>query len=252
MPRIDFGPEAEERNISMKNKKLTGALLTAVSCIAWLIIIIALMFTFLRGELKNEARYIAFYEEYRIEERTGLTPKGAAEALMALVDYMEGDRDSIQLTVEEYGVPVEMYSEDEIHHMVDVYHLYQGFAKFQPAGIISAAIILLIGRYAKKKALPNIPLRSFFYGLGLFALVGGSLALWAAVDFTSFWTAFHLAFFSNDLWLMDPRVSRMIRICPEHLFSGIALRMAAKTAAMLAVICAALVTYNRQQRKKEA
>ncbi|MBQ4611728.1 MAG: DUF1461 domain-containing protein [Clostridia bacterium] len=236
----------------MAKKRSVSALLTAISCAAWLIIIIALMFTFLRGELKNESRYLAFYEEYRIEERTGLTPKGAAQALMALVDYMEGDRESIQLTVEEYGVPVEMYSEDEIHHMVDVYHLYQGFAKFQPAGIACAALILLIGRYAKKKGLPNIPLRSFFWGLGLFALLGGGLALWAAVDFTSFWTAFHLAFFSNDLWLMDPRVSRMIRICPESLFSGIAARMAAKTAAMLGVICIALVTYYRQTRKKGA
>lgn len=236
----------------MKNKKILSALLTAISCVAWLVIIIALMFTFLRGELKNESRYLAFYEEYRIEERTGLTPKGATDALMALVDYMEGDRDSIQLTVEEYGVPVEMYSEDEIHHMVDVYYLYQGFAMFQPAGIVCAAIILLIGRYAKKNALPNIPLRSFLYGLGLFVLMGGGLALWAVLDFTSFWTAFHLAFFSNDLWLMDPRVSRMIRICPEHLFSGIAGRMAAKTAAMLGVICVALITYSRQTRKKEA
>jgi len=236
----------------MAKKRSVSALLTAISCAAWLIIIIALMFTFLRGELKNESRYLAFYEEYRIEERTGLTPKGAAQALMALVDYMEGDRESIQLTVEEYGVPVEMYSEDEIHHMVDVYHLYQGFAKFQPAAIACAALILLIGRYAKKKGLSNIPLRSFFWGLGLFALLGGGLALWAAVDFTSFWTAFHLAFFSNDLWLMDPRVSRMIRICPEHLFSGIAARMAAKTAAMLGVICIALVTYYRQTRKKGA
>jgi len=236
----------------MSNKKTIAGLLTALSCIAWLIIIIALMFTFLRGELKNESRYLSFYEEYRIEERTGLTPKGATDALMALVDYMEGDRDSIQLTVEEYGVPVEMYSEDEIHHMVDVYYLYQGFAKFQPAGIACAAVILLIGWYAKKNGLPNIPLRSFFWGLGLFILIGGGLALWAVLDFTSFWTAFHLAFFSNDLWLMDPRVSRMIRICPEHLFSGIAGRMAAKTAAMLSVICIALVTYYRQLRKKEA
>ena len=242
----------EERKVIMTKKKSLAGLLTAVSCVAWLIIIIALMFTCLRGELKNQSRYLSFYEEYRIEERTGLTPKGATEALMALVDYMEGDRDSIQLTVEEYGVPVEMYSEDEIHHMVDVYYLYQGFAKFQPAGIACAAIILLIGWYAKKNSLPNIPLRSFFWGLGLFFLIGGGLALWAALDFTSFWTAFHLAFFSNDLWLMDPNVSRMIRICPEHLFSGIAGRMAAKTAAMLAVICIALVTYYRQQRKKEA
>lgn len=236
----------------MTSKKTIARLLTALSCIAWLIIIIALMFTFLQGELKNQSRFLSFYEDYRIEKRTGLTPKGATDALMALVDYMEGDRESIQLTVEEYGVPVEMYSEDEIHHMVDVYYLYQGFAKFKPAGAGCAVLVLLIGWYAKKKGLPNVPLRSFFWGLGLFVLIGGGLALWAVLDFTSFWTAFHLAFFSNDLWLMDPAVSRMIRICPEHLFSGIAGRMAAKTAAMLAVICIALVSLKRQQRKKEA
>ena len=44
----------------MTKKKSLAGLLTAVSCIAWLIIIIALMFTFLRGELKNESRYLAF------------------------------------------------------------------------------------------------------------------------------------------------------------------------------------------------
>ena len=236
----------------MTDKKLMTGLLTALSAIAWLVIIIALMFTFLRSELKDWRGFLKFYEDFRIEERIGISPRHAADALTALVDYMEGDRESIQITVEEYGVPVEMYSEDEARHMVDVYYLYQGFKKFQPAGIVCAGLILLIGWYAKKKGLPNIPMGSFFWGIGAFVIIGGGLTLWAVLDFTSFWTAFHLAFFSNDLWLMDPAVSRMIRICPEHLFSGIAGRMAAKTAAMLAVIAIALATLNRVQRKKEA
>lgn len=235
----------------MTNKKTITLLLTAISCIAWLIIIIAVAFSCLQRELKDKTQLLQFYTDYRIEERTGITAEGATEALTALVDYMEGDRESIQLTVEEYGVPVEMYSEDEIHHMVDVYYLYQGFAKFKPAAIVCAALILIIGWAAYKKGLPNIPLRSFFWGIGLFLLIGGGLALWAVLDFTSFWTAFHLAFFTNDLWLMDPAVSRMIRICPETLFSGFAGRMAVRTVIMLACIFAAVLSLSRVKGKKK-
>lgn len=233
----------------MANKLRTG-LLTAVSCMAWLVIIIALLFTSLRWELKDEGRFLAFYEEYGIEERTGLSAQDATDALMALVDYMEGDRDTIQLTVTEYGQQVEMYSEDEISHMVDVYQLYQGFAMLRPAAVGCIVVLLIISLYCHKKALPSPILRGFFWGLGLFLVIGGGLALWAVMDFTSFWTAFHLAFFTNDLWLMDPRVSRMIRICPESLFSGIAGRMAIRTALLLAVICLALVIGAKWRKRK--
>ena len=234
----------------MKDKKIIIALLTAVSCMAWMVIIIGLMFSCLRIELKDEMRYVEFYDDYRIEERTGISARGAAEALMALVDYMEGDRESIQLTVMEYGQPVEMYSEDEISHMVDVYYLYQGFAKFVPAAGVCAALVLVIGLLARKKELPNILLRGFLWGLVLFILIGGGLALWAVLDFTSFWTAFHLAFFSNDLWLMDPRVSRMIRICPESLFSGIAARMAIRTVVWLAAVFAVIMILGKAKKKE--
>lgn len=232
-------------------KKRPVGLLTALCCMAWLVIIIAMLFTALRLELKDRDGFLSFYEAYGIEQRTGLSPESATDALMALVDYMEGDRDSIQLTVMEYGKEVEMYSEDEISHMVDVYRLYQGFAKLLPAAIICMAALLAIWLYSRKKGLPSPLLRGYLWGLGLFVLLGGELALWAVADFTSFWTAFHLAFFTNDLWLMDPAVSRMIRICPESLFSGIAGRMALKTGLTLGLLCVLMILATILHKRKK-
>ncbi|MBR2991515.1 MAG: DUF1461 domain-containing protein, partial [Solobacterium sp.] len=50
--------------------------------------------------------------------------------------------------------------------------------------------------------------------LGVVAFV----AVWAMVDFNGFWTNFHLLFFDNDLWLLDPRTSIMINLLPGGLF----------------------------------
>lgn len=52
-------------------------------------------------------------------------------------------------------------------------------------------------------------------------LIGGIvlfIAIWALADFNAFWTNFHLFFFDNDLWLLDPRTSIMINLFPGSFF----------------------------------
>lgn len=61
------------------------------------------------------------------------------------------------------------------------------------------------------------------YGVFLVFLI--MLGLWILVDFTSFWTAFHHLFFSNQLWLLDPKTDFMILICPENLFSSLIMQI---------------------------
>lgn len=94
----------------------------AVLC--WLLIILAILFTVLDIQLSPESgaqqRFLRFYSEYGTEERFGIEPKQCAAALMAMIQYMRGYRDSIQITVSEYGSTVEMFNRQEIDHMVDV------------------------------------------------------------------------------------------------------------------------------------
>lgn len=199
--------------------KLNRCISTLLAALCFLIMVLALAFTALSAALDNREDFVAFYDEYQVEQRIGISSEDAADALLALVYYMEGEREDIQLTVTEYGEQVEMYNRQEIDHMVDVKNLYQAFKMTQPLAVAAFIAVLIIAWRSAKKGHFKLPIFAYYLSLILFVVIGGGLALWAYFDFTSFWTEFHHLFFTNDLWLMDPAVCRMIRICPESLFS---------------------------------
>ena len=64
-------------------------------------------------------------------------------------------------------------------------------------------------------------------GAALFLGLAGLLALICALDFNRAFIAFHHLFFTNDLWLLDPRTDLLIRICPQSMFMGMAVRIGA-------------------------
>lgn len=193
-----------------------------IMALCWLWIAVAVLFMGLRWALADKDWFLEFYREYGTLERIGISAEDCALAMSALIDYMEGERDSIQLTVTEFGAQVEMYNQQEIVHMVDVKNLYQGFRTLL---LLLPIPIFAIGflRYKGRRGDGG-------WSLLLALLIGGGaaagLGVWVMRDFTSFWVKFHHLFFTNDLWLMDYNTCRMIRICPEEIFYNIVLRMA--------------------------
>ena len=219
----------------------------AAAVLCWLLIILAILFTVLDIQLSPESgaqqRFLRFYSEYGTEERFGIEPKQCAAALMAMIH-------SIQITVSEYGSTVEMFNRQEIDHMVDVKNLYQSFRKSQLAAIAAFVMVLLLSLSEGKKGRSSITLRSLAVAVIIFFIILGALGIWAYTDFTAFWTAFHHLFFTNDLWLMDPAVCRMIRICPESLFAGMALSMAAWSAGLILAASLLLAAIEKALAKK--
>ncbi|MBR2067449.1 MAG: DUF1461 domain-containing protein, partial [Solobacterium sp.] len=59
---------------------------------------------------------------------------------------------------------------------------------------------------------------SFQQGCILLSVVVAFVAIWAILDFNSFWMNFHYVFFDNDLFLLDPNISIMINMFPERFF----------------------------------
>ena len=86
----------------------------------------------------------------------------------------------------------------------------------------------------------------------VFVLVVLCFGIWVLADFTAFWTAFHHMFFTNDLWLLDPRVDRMILICPEQLFFGIVVRFIGLFLAAALILCALSILCLRIRKKRTA
>ena len=117
------------------------------------------------------------------------------------------------------------FSEKDILHMVDVQNLYTFshsimifcFITF----IISTIIIILILR---RKSLLYIN-KIFNKVLLLFVILIGGLSAVIAYNFNSFWIKFHTTIFSNDLWLLSPSESNLIKMVPEEFFISLITRI---------------------------
>ena len=67
--------------------------------------------------------------------------------------------------------------------------------------------------------------KNLFYGLFINHLLLVIIALLAYIDFNKYFTYFHLIFFSNDLWILNPETDLMIQMLPEDFFIGIAIKI---------------------------
>lgn len=195
--------------------------------LASLLVIVALLFTSLQLCMNDEGWYYRQYEKMNLSARIGISTADITEALMRLVDYMEGRVESIQLVVTEDGEAVEMYNERETLHMLDVRALYQAWRTVRDFDALAAAVLLLTALYLTEKgARLRLVSRAFLWASAAFGALLAALAIFALADFGAFWVAFHHVFFDNDLWLLSYQTDRMIRICPAELFSGIIARFA--------------------------
>lgn len=199
----------------------------ALAFIASFLLIFAILFTSLQLCMNDEGYFRDTYEKMEIEKFVDIPTDDVTRALMQLIDYMEGRVDSIQLTVTENGREVEMYNERETLHMLDVRELYQTWRGARDFAVPAVALLLIAAcaLLARGERL-NLLARAFLIAAASFMGLLAVFAIFAAIDFNTFWTAFHLLFFDNDLWLLSYETDRMIRICPLELFSGIIGRFA--------------------------
>lgn len=117
------------------------------------------------------------------------------------------------------------FSEKDILHMVDVQNLYTFshnimiycFITF----ILSTIIIILILRGKSLLYITKI----FNKVLLLFIVLVGGLSAVIAYNFNSFWIKFHTTLFSNDLWLLSPSESNLIKMVPEDFFVNLIIRI---------------------------
>lgn len=216
------------------------------------LLLFVLLFVSLKFCMNDEEWFAKQYTRFGTAEAIGMTDEDVNASINSMIDYMEGRKDSIQLPVTFEGNDVEMFNEREIAHMVDVRNLYQGVKTVAlVAGIVCVVGLVHASVIMRKDALLALS-RGYLIGMGVFVLVVLCFGIWVLADFTAFWTAFHHMFFTNDLWLLDPRVDRMILICPEQLFFGIVVRFIGLFLAAALILCALSILCLRIRKKRTA
>lgn len=159
--------------------------------------------------------YKEFYQKENIADYIGTSSDNLINNTQNLLNYLN----------KKEQLNTDWFSEKDILHMVDVQNLYTFshsimiycFITF----ILSTIIIILILRGKSLLYITKI----FNKVLLLFIVLVGGLSAVIAYNFNSFWIKFHTTLFSNDLWLLSPSESNLIKMVPEDFFVNLIIRI---------------------------
>lgn len=153
----------------------------------------------------NKAIYKYVYmTEPGISDFSGYTEFQYIEEINRLHDYLFSfKRDDSTIN--------NIYSRDEVSHMVDVFNLFFVARVINVISLLMAVILIFFNR----KKIYTIDVSRRWY---LFILIPMVIMIPAIISFDKFWILFHKVLFRNNLWLMDPETSLMINLLPQKVF----------------------------------
>lgn len=163
------------------------------------------------------------YRKYAVTERVDMKLSDLLVVTDEMMDYLKGDRENLNVETVIGGEQKEFFNAKEKRHMKDVQGLFlQGLALRRGAifaGVLAAGFLCLKKRQA-------VLLRMLQWGIGgiLCAILG--LGILISTDFTKYFTYFHLIFFDNMDWYLNPKTDLLINIVPEGFFRDTAFYIA--------------------------
>lgn len=192
------------------------------------ILIISLSLWCLLGALEKNTFNIDFYMEsydkYNIQEVTGKSEDELKLITEDLFVYLKGDQGK--------GVLEPNFNEREILHMEDVKELFDIGFKIKYIVIFLTGFSIAI--LWKRKEADFVK----YVVIGLFInwLILGVLFLMIYFDFSKYFTIFHHIFFSNDLWLLNPKTDLLIQMLPEPFFMAISTKIVISFISYISII----------------
>ena len=180
--------------------------------------------------------YKDFYQKENLSSSIGTSSDNLINNTQNLLNYLN----------KKEQLNTDWFSEKDILHMVDVQNLYTFshnimiycFITF----ILSTIIIILILRGKSLLYITKI----FNKVLLLFIVLIGGLSTIIAYNFNSFWIKFHTTLFLNELWLLSPNESNLIKMVPEEFF----INLITKIIIYILILFILLFTSNIVIRKK--
>ena len=195
--------------------------------------------------------YIDEYRKHDIIKDSGLNERDLIYSTIVLLDYLNDKRNDIIYEAEVFGNIQEVFNDREELHMVDVKVLFLKVKSLmKPIMLICIGLLLLVLVMDAPKILFNIS-RAWIMVLYSFLVIGTIFFIIVFIDFNIFWTGFHMIFFSNDLWLLDPATDVMIRMFPEVFFYDIVKKIVASFCVFYFIITGfSVYIYTKGKRNK--
>ncbi len=185
-------------------------------------ILFTVFFTCMEGLVYNTSYYRWHYTGRNIMQDTQMELNDLMEVTEKMLDYLKGKRGTLNMTAKIDGFDREVFNEREKLHMVDVKRLFVNSTKIRNYSLVLLLVILPLMLWRSKKLLFQAlsSIKYVFTGIiSLIVLIG----ILMIVDFNKYFTWFHLLFFSNDLWILNPETDILINMVPEVFFFTTAL-----------------------------
>ena len=219
-------------------------------------IIVAMLVVSIETIAMDRGFYADEYTKLGTAQSIGISEDELTEATDVLLGYTAGQRDSLGFEATIGGQAREVFNQREKDHMVDVRALYITARDVRTYGLVAAAVLIIIAFIVSRKKAAGQLFRSFLGVSGAFLALVIAVVVWALVDFNSFWTAFHHVFFTNDLWILDPRTDILIQMVPSQFFFDLVTRIIVRFVAIFAALNIAAAfgrwLYKRKARQAQA
>ncbi|SHF77540.1 integral membrane protein TIGR01906 [Caldanaerobius fijiensis DSM 17918] len=180
--------------------------------------VVALLLTNLQVVAFNDAFYRMEFKKYNISRNVKISYDELVAISKDIQEYLLGKRGDLNIVVNIEGKDKLLFDRRELRHMEDVRDLFK--KGFLVRNISTGLLIISIIYFWIKK-------RDFLYVLIkwlaiLSAVITGIVFILFYVDFNRYFTYFHLIFFNNNLWLLDPSKEMLVNLFPQGFFSDAA------------------------------
>lgn len=199
----------------MAGKKLAAGLL---SLLAALILIILILLTTIEHKSFDLDFFQKQYQKLDNAEEIGMSELALMDTTVALLAYIKGDREDLNIRAVINGRERQVFNEREIEHMVDVQMLYLTGHQLRNIGIVLLLCLLIGVRLLTGKKFFQYWAGGYLIGSGVLISLLVVLAIIISRDFLWFWDNFHHLIFTNDLWMLNPETDILIQMVPEAFF----------------------------------
>ncbi|ABR47164.1 integral membrane protein TIGR01906 [Alkaliphilus metalliredigens QYMF] len=164
------------------------------------------------------------FERFNVPEVTGMEIDQLMYTIEDVLEYFEDERPLLNTRAIVRGQEQEVFGERAVLHMIDVKALFIGGRIARNVGL--ALMLLLTGVMIIKDTKWKVHLGKtvFITAIGSFLMLL-LLLLLMYVDFYKYFTYFHLIFFDNDLWILDPKTEILVQMVPEPFFYDTAVKI---------------------------
>lgn len=229
--------------------KMVDKILAALSMFG---IILALLITSFQIAIYGDSEY-KFYEKeyakYNVTESLNMEMEDVMEVTDYMMDYLIGREAELSIVTDVDGKEQDFFNEQDRLHMYDVQVLFLGGLKLRTVFLVISVVLLAILGVRKVELRQVLP-KAYMIALGVFLGILAFLGIAFTIDFTKCFMIFHEIFFTNDLWIFDPRTDYMIRMLPEGFFSDMVVRIVLFFLGFLFLLFVLMQGWKRYEKNK--